>query len=81
MSNFDSLCDPSAPGRIPTDDDIWRAVMELGNGSRAPATSTISDPVCAACEGGGWECYGIGHGDPHFRTCEACGNPEGLPSP
>lgn len=37
--------------------------------------------VCSACEGGGWEAYGLGHGDPHFRVCTACGNPEGLPSP
>ncbi len=39
------------------------------------------DIVCANCEGGGWECYGLGHGDPHFRECRACGNPDGLPSP
>ena len=37
--------------------------------------------TCTTCEGGGWECYGIGHHDPHFRVCRACGNPEGHPSP
>lgn len=38
-------------------------------------------PVCATCEDGGWESYGLGHGDPHFRPCPTCGNPEGHPSP
>ncbi len=36
---------------------------------------------CDACEDGGWECYGIGFGDPHFRECPECGNPKGYPSP
>lgn len=36
---------------------------------------------CSACEGGGWECYGLGRGDPHFRVCTVCGNPNGHPSP
>jgi len=36
---------------------------------------------CTACEGGGWECYGLGIGDPHFRVCPVCGNPSGHPSP
>lgn len=40
-----------------------------------------AEPTCRTCEGGGWECYGLGIGDPHFRTCPACGNPEGHPSP
>jgi hypothetical protein len=39
------------------------------------------EPVCPRCEGGGWECYGLGFADPHFSVCEACGNPEGLKSP
>lgn len=39
------------------------------------------DTVCLLCEGGGWTAYGLGHGDPHFRVCEACGNPEGVPCP
>lgn len=37
--------------------------------------------TCPACEGGGWESYGLGHNDPHFRECETCNNPEGFPSP
>jgi hypothetical protein len=37
--------------------------------------------VCRKCEGGGWECYGIGRNDPHFRECDECENPEGHPSP
>lgn len=37
--------------------------------------------VCSECEGGGWEAYGIGHGDPHFRECSRCGNPEGHECP
>lgn len=39
------------------------------------------EPVCEKCEGGGWEWYGLGWGDPHFRVCDRCYNPEGLPSP
>ncbi len=38
-------------------------------------------PVCETCEDGGWEMYGTGRGDPHFRPCPACLNPEGHPSP
>jgi hypothetical protein len=37
--------------------------------------------ACESCEDGGWECYGIGIGDPHFQECTKCGNPKGLPSP
>lgn len=37
--------------------------------------------VCPKCEGGGWECYGIGQGDPHFRECDFCHNPEDHPCP
>lgn len=37
--------------------------------------------ACPTCEGGGWECYGLGRNDPHFRECSTCGNPERLPSP
>lgn len=36
---------------------------------------------CDACEDSGWECYGIGHNDPHFRECPVCHNPRGIPSP
>jgi hypothetical protein len=39
------------------------------------------EPVCDSCEGGGWECYGLGFGDPHFRECSKCGNPNGEPCP
>jgi hypothetical protein len=38
-------------------------------------------PEGTGCEGGGWECYGTGSGDPHFKVCEVCGNPEGVPCP
>ena len=37
--------------------------------------------VCPQCEGGGWECYGTGFNDPHFKECDFCNNPEGLASP
>lgn len=37
--------------------------------------------VCPTCENSGWECYGLGFGDPHHRTCQDCGNPESLPCP
>lgn len=40
-----------------------------------------AEPECEKCFGSGWECYGIGHHDPHFRKCDVCHNPEGLPSP
>ena len=36
---------------------------------------------CKVCFGVGWECYGTGAGDPHFRECGACHNPEGLRCP
>lgn len=36
---------------------------------------------CPTCFGGGWECYGLGHNDPHFRECPTCYNPKDLPSP
>ncbi len=49
----------------------------------AAASKSPSGPEikCEACEDGGWECYGIGIGDPHFRICPHCHNPEGHPSP
>lgn len=37
--------------------------------------------ICPECEGCGWIAYGIGVGDPHFRECDACHNPEDLPRP
>lgn len=36
---------------------------------------------CSVCSGGGWICYGIGIGDPHFKECDKCGNPENLECP
>lgn len=36
---------------------------------------------CPACEGGGWEGYGTGSGDPHFRECPRCHNVHRSPSP
>lgn len=50
----------------------------------AEAMLAIADEepaVCPKCEGGGWECYGLGYADPHFRVCDECYNPEGLPCP
>lgn len=47
----------------------------------APSASQEKASYCSACENGGWECYGIGLGDPHFRECKECGNPLGLESP
>jgi len=37
--------------------------------------------TCSVCEGGGWIAFGLGHGDPHFRVCDQCFNPEGHPCP
>ena len=37
--------------------------------------------VCHGCYGGGWECYSLGHNDPHHRECTICYNPEDLPCP
>jgi hypothetical protein len=57
--------------RIADDFDTIRARMQ-----------ELREPeVCPACEGAGWECYGIGVGDPHFKVCEACHNPEAKSSP
>ena len=81
MSGFDSLCDPTAPGRLVDADALWDAVRASSEASRGGVRVAAEPEVCAACEGGGWECYGIGHHGPHFRVCESCGNPEGLPSP
>lgn len=40
------------------------------------------DPICAQCEGGGWEWYGDARGgDPHFEVCRACKNPNGFVPP
>ena len=79
MTNFDSLCDKSAPGMFVDIDAMWRATMDVAT-SRAPAERMVV-ALCPNCEGGGWECYGIGKGDPHFCVCSECGNPKGLDSP
>ena len=50
-------------------------------GGDKPKPQALAEPVCEVCEGGGWEMYGIGIGDPHFRTCPKCHNPEDHPSP
>ena len=83
MSDFDSLCDPSAPGNTVSADALWEAVMTTAQASRGGSAYVPPEPepVCQYCEGGGWESYGIGRGDPHFRDCSNCHNPEGLPSP
>jgi len=82
MNNFDSLCDPSAPHTIADADALWRATMDvaMGHTTMEVAMGRVR-LVCQACEGGGWECYGLGFGDPHFRVCSECGNPEGLNCP
>jgi hypothetical protein len=46
-----------------------------------PEEPEEAELVCLTCEGGGWECYGIGIGDPHFRECTKCHNPKNRPSP
>jgi len=79
VSNFDSLCDQSAPHVIADADALWRATMDVAT-SRTP-TKHLPVAVCSNCEGSGWECYGIGRGDPHFRVCPECGNPEGYECP
>jgi len=79
MNDFDSLCDKSAPGIFVDTDAMWRATMDVAT-SHTPAERMIL-AVCPNCEGGGWEHYGLGFGDPHFRVCSECGNPEGLDCP
>jgi hypothetical protein len=60
--------------------DDFEAIRKAMKAETAPPQDPDPAP-CARCEGGGWECYGLGHHDPHFRICEDCGNPEGLPCP
>lgn len=57
----------------------YDAIRSIVEGRAMPEPEP--EPTCNKCEGGGWEMYGIGRGDPHFRVCEACDNPEGYPSP
>lgn len=61
--------------------DELRAERESMLAARPPASEAGEDTICFACEGGGWIAYGLGHNDPHFRVCDACNNPQGLPSP
>lgn len=42
---------------------------------------TPTEYFCPECEGDGWVAYGIGKGDPHFKECETCGNPNNQKSP
>ncbi len=54
-------------------------ITRLGDIKAAP--EAIDADACPTCEGGGWEAFGLGRGDPHFRPCPTCRNPEGHPSP
>jgi hypothetical protein len=49
--------------------------------SELDGVPAATEPECEVCESSGWEMYSTGHMDPHFRECERCGNPKGLPSP
>lgn len=66
---------------------IVNGYPELDISSKAPdqislvLTAEGIESYCSACENSGWECYSVGMGDPHFRVCTLCGNPEGLPCP
>lgn len=46
-----------------------------------PTLDPAEEEECPGCEGSGWEMYGIGVGDPHFRECTICGNPHGFECP
>ena len=61
-------------------DEMTREVRDLVG---TPADRIQQEVVhhCSNCENGGWECYGLGFGDPHFRVCKVCGNPNDYPSP
>ena len=65
----------------PVADDFADIAARLAAIKRFDSCVEESETVCDRCEGGGWECYGIGRNDPHFRVCDACGNPEDHPSP
>lgn len=58
-------------------DDLTKTVRAKVN----PEPEEKNCPEGTGCEGGGWECYGLGYADPHFRVCSICGNPEWVPSP
>lgn len=48
---------------------------------RFRAKPVETERECPKCFDSGWECYGIGRGDPHFRLCDECYNPKGHPCP
>lgn len=94
MSTFDSECDPTAPGRLVSADEIWRAVREMG---QPGAIGRLPEPVasaeyeevlatlatCSTCLDEGWIDGRIGSSHPAagwFR-CPDCGNPSELPQP
>ncbi len=56
--------------------DTWLRCDPSGD-----AGAVSPEPTCSHCEGGGWEAYSIGVGDPHFRECPECHNPEDHPCP
>ncbi len=64
-------------------DGMWAPPAPTPTPEPTPAADEPQKEVCPRCEGGGWLSYGIGGGidDPHFRECEECHNPEGIPSP
>ena len=57
---------------------IWVGSIECGLYEYEPCPECTT---CSSCEGGGWTHYGTGSGDPHFRECDDCHNPQGRPSP
>lgn len=61
--------------------NAYDAIHSIITGRAPSEEPKVEEPVCDACEGGGWEMYGIGHMDPHFRVCEVCFNPDGHPCP
>jgi hypothetical protein len=63
--------------------NAFDAVHSVVTGHPMPeqTVAEASEPKCQTCEGGGWICYGLGFGDPHFRECESCYNPKGWPKP
>jgi hypothetical protein len=55
-------------------DAIGTEMVKIKRGSEPEVT-------CEACEDGGWEMFGLGINDPHFRICPKCGNPNNHPCP
>jgi hypothetical protein len=82
MTTFDSLCDATGWTRAADPEAMWRATMDVALAQPVVALQADVEPaVCPICEGSGWECYGLGFADPHFRECGECGNPHKWPSP